>query len=201
MFSSPVTPFFQMVFSALSEGGLEFRGQLIRLVRTLRGGDRPKNAHDEFPNVCVMPRGCYEPWGLFRKPLPAGMKVSDCLQQFETGGLRRLANGGPFEDIIESGRTPREEKIIAPHPSLKPQAFMRMIVYSALPLGVGLIADTFMGAGSTIAAAEAVGVPAIGVERNQEFFNIARNTITRLSALQIPGVDELVGKGQVSLFD
>src|SRR5947207_8332072 len=33
----------QMVFSALAEGGLEFRGELIRLVRTLRGGDRPKN--------------------------------------------------------------------------------------------------------------------------------------------------------------
>ncbi|MEC4816486.1 MAG: hypothetical protein SAK29_24955 [Scytonema sp. PMC 1069.18] len=31
----------QLVFSALVEGGLEFRGELIRLVRTLRGGDRP----------------------------------------------------------------------------------------------------------------------------------------------------------------
>lgn len=30
----------QIVFSALVEGGLEFRGKLIRLVRTLRGGDR-----------------------------------------------------------------------------------------------------------------------------------------------------------------
>ncbi len=34
----------QFVFSALVEGGLEFRGELIRLVRTLRGGDRPKNS-------------------------------------------------------------------------------------------------------------------------------------------------------------
>ena len=41
----------QLVFSALIEGGLEFRGELIRLVRTLRGGDRPKNAEQEYPGV------------------------------------------------------------------------------------------------------------------------------------------------------
>ena len=36
----------QLVFSALVAGGLEFRGELIRLVRTFRGGDRPKNAEE-----------------------------------------------------------------------------------------------------------------------------------------------------------
>lgn len=61
----------QPVFAALVEGGLEFRGEIVRLVRTLRGGDRPKNAEEEFPGVSSMPRGCYEPWGLPRKPLPA----------------------------------------------------------------------------------------------------------------------------------
>jgi site-specific DNA-methyltransferase (adenine-specific) len=55
----------QIVFTAISDVGFEFRGQLIRLVRTLRGGDRPKNAESEFPDVCTMPRGCYEPWGIF----------------------------------------------------------------------------------------------------------------------------------------
>ncbi len=54
----------QLVFDALIEGGLEFRGELIRLVRTLRGGDRPKNAEEEFPDVVSLPRGCYEPWGI-----------------------------------------------------------------------------------------------------------------------------------------
>jgi site-specific DNA-methyltransferase (adenine-specific) len=69
----------QLVFTALVEGGLQFRGELIRLVRTFRGGDRPKNAEEAFPEVCSMPRSCYEPWGLFRKPMPQGMKLSDCL--------------------------------------------------------------------------------------------------------------------------
>ncbi len=190
-----------LLYGALTKGGLEFRGQLMRTVRTLRGGDRPKNAHTEFPEVCVVPRGCYEPWGLFRKPLPPGMKVSECLRDFETGGLRRLANGGPFEDLIESERTPRREKDLADHPSLKPQSFMRLLVYAALPMGAGVVVDPFMGAGSTIAAAEAVGVPAVGIERNRVYFELATKAIPRLRAIQVPGIDELVGKGQAALFN
>ncbi|HUO04029.1 MAG TPA: DNA methyltransferase [Candidatus Binataceae bacterium] len=189
------------LYEALAKGGLEFRGQIMRTVRTLRGGDRPKNAHEEFPEVCVVPRGCYEPWGLFRKPLPAGMRVSDCLKEFQTGGLRRLAGGNPFEDIIESERTPRREKEMADHPSLKPQSLMRQLVYAALPLGSGIVADPFMGAGATIAAAEAVGVTAAGVERNRQYFELARKALPLLRAIQIPGIDELVGKGQRALFN
>jgi site-specific DNA-methyltransferase (adenine-specific) len=101
------------------EGGLEFRGQLIRTVRTFRGGDRPKNAEEEFDGVCSLPRGAYEPWGILRKPLPAGMTLGECLRTFETGGLRRLSDNLPFPDLIESGRTPAAEKEIANHPSLK----------------------------------------------------------------------------------
>jgi len=107
----------QLVFSALVAGGLEFRGELIRLVRTLRGGDRPKNAETEYPDVCSMPRGCYEPWGILRKPLPIGMKVSDCLREFQTGGLRRISPDSPFNDVIVSGRTPQLERKIASHPA------------------------------------------------------------------------------------
>ena len=70
----------QLLYDALVDGGLEFRGEIIRLVRTLRGGDRPKNAEEEFPGVSSMPKGCYEPWGLFRKPM-GDLKVSDCLRQ------------------------------------------------------------------------------------------------------------------------
>jgi site-specific DNA-methyltransferase (adenine-specific) len=173
----------QLVFSSLIEGGLEFRGELIRLVRTFRGGDRPKNAEDEFPGVSSLPRGCYEPWGILRKPLSAGMKVSDCLREYQTGGLRRTPDDKPFGDVILSGRTPQKEKDIADHPTIKPQALMRQLVHAALPLGVGIIADTFMGSGSTIAAAEAVGVQAIGVERFADYYELSRKAIPKLAAL------------------
>jgi site-specific DNA-methyltransferase (adenine-specific) len=172
-----------LLYEALVKGGLEFRGQIIRVVRTLRGGDRPKNAEKEFQGVSTLPKGCYEPWGLFRKPIPKGMTVGECLRKYETGGIRRLPNGKPFEDLIHSERTPRKERDIADHPSLKPQSFMRQLVYASLPLGKGIIADPFMGAGSTIAAAEAMELCAIGIERYRDYFDMARDAIPRLKAI------------------
>lgn len=173
----------QLLYSALIGAGLEFRGEIIRLVRTLRGGDRPKNAEEEFPGVSSMAKGCYEPWGIFRKPMLAGMTVSDCLREFGTGGLRRMKDGRPFEDIVPSGRTPKREREIANHPSLKPQSFLRRLVYSALPLGTGMILDPFMGSGSTIAAAEAVGYAGVGVERLPAFYKLALEAVPKLKAV------------------
>ena len=192
----------QLLYEALVEGGLEFRGQLIRTVRTLRGGDRPKNAETEFPDVSSMPKGCYEPWGVFRKHLPPKMTVGECLRRFQTGGLRRMPNGKPFEDVIASERTPRRERQIADHPSIKPQSFLRRLVHAALPLGEGVIVDPFMGSGSTIAAVEAVGLAGLGVERNAEYFAMATAAIPQLAQLEIAGVDGAleIRHGQELLF-
>lgn len=62
---------------------------------------------------------------------------------------------------------------------------MRKLVYSALPLGKGIIVDPFMGSGSTIAAAEAVGVSSIGVEVNKEFYALAEKSVLRLKAVKL----------------
>ncbi len=171
----------QLMFSAIVDGGLEYRGTVIRIVRTLRGGDRPKNAEEQYSDVCSMPRGCYEPWGLFRKPLPKNMKVSDCLAEFQTGGLRRKPDGNPFEDVIYSERTPQSEREIADHPSLKPQSFLRQIVYASLPLGEGIVVDPFMGSGSTVAAAESIGYSCVGIERHLEYYELANDAIPQLA--------------------
>ncbi len=173
----------QLVFTAVADAGLEFRGQIIRLVRTLRGGNRPKNAENEFCDVSSMARGCYEPWGVFRKPFHG--TVADCLRQYQTGGLRRFPDGIPFGDVIPSERTPKAEREISDHPSLKPQSLMRQLVYAALPLGEGIILDPFMGSGSTLAAAEAVGLFAIGVERYADYFEAGQQVIPALAALEI----------------
>lgn len=175
----------QLTFEALVKGGLEWRGELIRLVRTLRGGDRPKNAEEEFTDVSSMPRGCYEPWGILRKPIPSGMTVADCLRAYETGGLRRRPDSGPFLDVIESERTSQKEKEIAPHPSLKPQSILRTVVYASLPLGKGIVVDPFAGSGSTVAAAEAMGLCAIGVERQNDYFQMGIEVIPKLAAISI----------------
>ncbi|MFO0761813.1 MAG: site-specific DNA-methyltransferase [Byssovorax sp.] len=174
----------QHVYLPLIEAGFEKRGEIIRLVQTLRGGDRPKNAHEEFADVTVMPRSAWEPWGLFRKPCEG--RVQDNLRAWKTGGLRRISDAQPFSDVIRSAPTRAPERDIAPHPSLKPQAFMRQIVRASLPLGEGVVLDPFMGGGSTIAAAVASGYESIGIERDPAFFAIARAAIPRLAAYAPP---------------
>src|ERR1022692_4076051 len=169
-----------LVYVPLLEAGFEKRGEIIRLVQTLRGGDRPKNANSEFAEVTVMPRSSWEPWGLFRKPCEG--RVQDNLRKWKTGGLRRVSSDLPFSDVILSAPTRREERALSPHPSLKPQSFMRQIVRASLPLGKGVVLDPFMGGGSTIAAAVSVGYESIGVELDPPFFGAALDAIGRLAA-------------------
>ena len=176
-----------IVDTALANAGLEKRGMLVRLVQTLRGGDRPKLADQEFADVSVMPRAGWEPWTIFRKPLLPGERVSTSLRLRGTGALRRPERDCPFTDIIPSVRTPKSERALAPHPSLKPQQFMRIVVRAALPLGEGLVYDPFAGGGSTLAAAEALGYRAVGTEVNEKFAALAASAIPRLAALAIGG--------------
>lgn len=161
----------EIPFGALEASGFERRATIVRLVQTLRGGDRPKNAHLEFPGVTVMPRSGWEPWGLFRKPLIG--TVAENLRRWGTGGLRRISDTEPFRDVILSAPTHRRERAIAAHPSLKPQKLLRELVRASLPLGEGIVLDPFAGSGSTVAAAAAVGYAAVGVERDADYFDMA----------------------------
>ena len=169
------------VASVVTEAGFERRGEIVRRVMTMRGGDRPKNAHEEFPGVSVMPRSMWEPWLTFRKPIDG--RVQDNLRKWGVGGFRRISADRPFGDVIDSGPTRPEERSIAQHPSLKPQAFLRQIVRAALPLGEGIVLDPFAGSGSTLAAAEAVGYRSIGVEVDPAYVAVARTAIPRLASL------------------
>ncbi len=169
-----------VVSGALARAGLERRGELVRLVMTMRGGDRPKAAHEEFSGVSVMPRSMWEPWLLFRRPLEG--RVQDNLRRWKTGGFRRPSSERPFGDVIESAPTNKVERRIASHPSLKPQAFLRPLVRGVLPLGEGVVLDPFAGSGSTLAAAETVGYESIGIEKDPAYFEMSRRAIPQLAA-------------------
>jgi len=179
--SNPLLSF--VVANAVTRAGFERRGEIIRLTMTMRGGDRPKAAHTEFADISVMPRSMWEPWLIFRKPIEG--RVQDNLRRWKTGGFRRPSKDQPFGDVITSAPTRKQERSLAPHPSLKPQAFMRKIVRAALPLGEGTILDPFAGAGSTLAAAEAVGYRSIGIEKDSRYFDIARDALPKLRALKV----------------
>jgi hypothetical protein len=173
----------QCVYGPFIDAGWEKRGEIIRIVQTLRGGDRPKNAHAEFAQVSVMPRSCWEPWGLFRKPCEG--RVQDNLRRWGTGGLRRISADEPFKDLLQVPPARAQERRLAPHPSLKPQRLMRQLVCASLPLGKGVILDPFMGSGSTIAAAAACGLNSIGLEIDQSYFEMAVRAIPRLAEMKV----------------
>jgi len=172
-----------MTFYALQEAGFEKRGEIIRLVQTLRGGYKPKGAEADFPEVSVMPRACWEPWGVFRKPFEG--TVAENLRRWGTGGLRRVGNNEPLKDVIACSPTRGREKEIAPHPSLKPQRFLRRLVRAALPLGIGILYDPFAGSGSTLAAAKAVGYKALGTDRDPDYLELGRRAFEDLAQLAI----------------
>jgi site-specific DNA-methyltransferase (adenine-specific) len=162
--------------------GWENRATILRIYHGFRGGDRPKNAEKEFPNVCVTPRGNYEPWMLFRKPI-SEKTVAANLRRWGTGGLRMLSGNRPLPDVVPSFKTPAKEREIADHPSLKPQHLLRIFVRTLLPVGSGIVLDPFMGSGSTIAACAAVGCEAVGMERDAAYFALAESSIPRLASL------------------
>ena len=174
-----------VVSGALARAGLERRGEIVRLVMTMRGGDRPKHAHEEFSGVSVMPRSMWEPWILFRKPIEG--RVQDNLRKWKTGGFRRPSADRPFGDVIPSSPTHSSERKLAPHPSLKPQAFLRMLIRGALPLGEGIVLDPFAGSGSTLAAAETVGYQSVGIEKDSRYFELATTAIPKLAAFKNGG--------------
>lgn len=183
------------VSNQLDKAGLERRDVLVRQTKTLRGGDRPKGAHDhpEYKMVSSMPRVWWEPWLVYRKPFDS--RLRDNLGEWGTGGLRRESNERPFTDLLEDGKTPKEEKQIVEeahpdseeaHPNLKPQYLMRELCHASLPLQEGTILDPFMGSGATIASAEALGYDAVGIELDSTFFEMAQNAIPNLAKVSTP---------------
>ena len=161
---------------------MRVRGTASGLAVLLANAYNSRASGQYFPEVCVSLKGAYEPWMLFRKPIEA-KTVAENLRRWNTGALRRLSADKPLPDAIPSGRTPKCEEAISNHPCLKPQHFMRIIVRALLPLGEGGILDPFMGSGSTIAAAEAIGYTATGLELDSEYFHLAEKAIPRLGTL------------------
>lgn len=172
-----------LVAQAFCMAGFEARGQIVRVVKTLRGGDRPKFGHKQYLEVSVIPRSCFELWLLFRKPYDG--RVIENLKRFGTGGLRRPSENTPFPDLVQVPPARSPERSLAKHPSLKPQALMRFLVRASLPLGKGVVLDPFMGAGSTIAAATHLGLRSVGVELDSRYFSMARSAIPKLTEIEI----------------
>jgi len=64
------------------------------------------------------------------------------------------------------------------HPTVKPLALMRYLLTLLRQPTVNLVLDPFMGSGSTGVACVQLGIPFVGIERNAEYFEIARRRIS-----------------------
>lgn len=64
------------------------------------------------------------------------------------------------------------------HPTVKPVELMRYLCRLITPKG-GTVLDPFMGSGSTGLAAKTEGMEFIGIEREQEYFDIATDRINK----------------------
>jgi site-specific DNA-methyltransferase (adenine-specific) len=60
---------------------------------------------------------------------------------------------------------------------------MRQVVRAALPLGKGVVLDPFMGAGSTVAAAEFLRYESLGIEKDPQYFEMAVQAIPLLAQI------------------
>jgi DNA modification methylase len=62
------------------------------------------------------------------------------------------------------------------HPTVKPQKLMEYLITLVTPKG-GIVLEPFMGSGSTGIAAKNLGMSFIGIEKEQEYFDIAKQRI------------------------
>jgi site-specific DNA-methyltransferase (adenine-specific) len=62
------------------------------------------------------------------------------------------------------------------HPTVKPTELMKYLIRLVTPKG-GVVLDPFMGSGSTGKAAVIEGMEFIGIEREEEYYEIAKQRI------------------------
>lgn len=63
------------------------------------------------------------------------------------------------------------------HPTVKPIALMKYILKLLAPLNDPIVLDPFLGSGTTCLAAEELGIRSIGIEKELEYFTIAKERL------------------------
>lgn len=82
-------------------------------------------------------------------------------------------NGKALHDFFESSATPKSEKEFGKHPTQKPVELMDYFVKTLTNLG-DVVLDPFMGSGSSGVSAKGLGRKFIGIELDENYFDIAR---------------------------
>jgi site-specific DNA-methyltransferase (adenine-specific) len=87
---------------------------------------------------------------------------------FDENGNRLRVDGSIIPPLVSKNH----------HPTVKPLKLMEYLIKLVTPKG-GVVMDCFMGSGSTGVAARNLGFKFIGIEREQEYMDIAKQRITQ----------------------
>ncbi|WP_252249197.1 site-specific DNA-methyltransferase [Clostridium sp. VAP23] len=89
-------------------------------------------------------------------------------------------NGTAIHDYIESSVTPKSEKIYGGHPTQKPEKVIQHFVELLSNPGE-VVMDPFMGSGTTGVVAKKLGRDFIGIELQEDYFDISLKRISDVS--------------------
>ena len=93
---------------------------------------------------------------------------------YATKGRRIFANGRGTTVFAHKRPSPSEDH---GHPTCKPVKLMKELIYGIDDGSDGIIVDPFLGSGSTGKAAQELGRKFIGIEMDENYFNISKNRL------------------------
>lgn len=127
----------------------------------------------------------YKTTGIWHKtnPMPRNMNLqfvnsTECwIYMIHKGTSGTFHNDGKvMHDFLESSVCPLSEKKFGKHPTQKPLSILRKLIAATTNIG-DVILDPFMGSGSTCVASAMLERNFVGIELNEEYFNIAYNRV------------------------
>lgn len=130
----------------------------------------------------------YKTTGIWHKtnPMPRNMNLQfvnslECWIYFVNEGTSGTFNNGGMviHDFLESAVCPLSEKKFGKHPTQKPLVIMKKLIEYTTNED-DIVLDPFMGSGTTCVACALTGRQSIGIEINEQYYNIANNRILQI---------------------
>jgi len=98
---------------------------------------------------------------------------------FDYPAMKEENGGRQMKDVWLFKAPSKSERIYGKHPTQKPLALLERIIKSSSKPGY-LVLDPFMGSGTTCVAARKLNRRFIGIEKDPDYFAVAKNRITAL---------------------
>ena len=131
----------------------------------------------------------YKTVGIWHKtnPMPRNMNLhfvnsTEAWIHFVNEGTTGIFNNNSkvLHDFVESSLTTKSEKKFGKHPTQKPLAVLNHFT-KILSNENDIVCDPFMGSGSTGVSCEMNNRKFIGIELNEDYYNIAKNRIQKIT--------------------